>query len=294
MYLLDAHGQPVPLGAIGELYIGGDGVARGYFNRPELTAERFLHDPFDGRPDARMYRTGDLARYLPDGNLTFLGRNDHQVKLRGFRIELGEIEATLARHASVRQAVVIVGSLAGDRQLVAYVIPVPGTTIAGAELRRHLAENLPEYMVPAAFVSMTGWPLTASGKIDRARLPDPVQEPTRSRRPPETAIEEVVAAIWAEQLGCAPIDRDASFFDLGGHSLLATRVLARIGEVFRVSLPILALFDAPTVEAFAREVAATVTVPGQADQIASAWVALRAMSPEEQTRLRFGSKGEMT
>ncbi|KAG0163655.1 NRPS protein, partial [Apophysomyces sp. BC1015] len=166
IYLLDAHGQPVPLGAVGKLYIGGAGVARGYLNRPELTAECFVHDPFSAEPDARMYKTGDLARYLPDGNLEFLGRNDHQVKLRGFRIELGEIEACLAKHAQVRDAVMLAMGEGQDKRLVAYVVAEPDDALVGT-LRTHVAAALPEYMVPSAFVRLDALPLTPNGKLDR-------------------------------------------------------------------------------------------------------------------------------
>ncbi|WP_284343949.1 AMP-binding enzyme, partial [Dyella mobilis] len=166
LYLLDAQGQPVPLGTVGELYVGGAGVARGYLNRPELTAERFLPDPFSPHPDARMYRSGDLARYLPDGNLVFLGRNDHQVKIRGFRIELGEIEARLAEYDAIRDAVVIAREdVPGDKRLVAYVTTEGENSDLAAALRAHLSARLPDYMVPSAFVQLEALPLTPNGKL---------------------------------------------------------------------------------------------------------------------------------
>ncbi|KAG0293381.1 hypothetical protein BGZ96_002907 [Linnemannia gamsii] len=199
IYLLDAYGQPVPLGVIGELYIGGAGVARGYLNRPELTAERFLSDPFCEREDARMYKTGDLARYLPDGNLEFLGRNDDQVKIRGFRIELGEIEARLIEHSEVREATVLALGEGGDKRLIAYVVAEPDEQLA-RRLREHLAAKLPEYMMPAAFVRLDALPLTPNGKLDRRALPEPefVSDHYRAPRSPR---ERKLTELFAEILG---------------------------------------------------------------------------------------------
>ncbi|HJX27815.1 MAG TPA: amino acid adenylation domain-containing protein, partial [Thermoanaerobaculia bacterium] len=219
--LVDRHLHPVPLGAAGELCIGGAGVARGYRGRPEQTAERFVPDPFGGVSGSRLYRTGDLARQGPDGTLHFLGRIDHQVKIRGFRIELGEIEAELVALAGVRQAVVV----AREGRLVAYVV---GTATA-EELRRSLRERLAEYMVPTIFVALAALPLTPSGKVDRKALPDPGrQSAAESYLAPRTPVEEVVAGIWAEVLGLERIGADGHFFELGGHSLLATRVASRL------------------------------------------------------------------
>ncbi|MCP3721503.1 non-ribosomal peptide synthetase, partial [Paraburkholderia sp. CNPSo 3281] len=222
IYLLDSHGQPVPLGAVGELYIGGAGVARGYLNRPELTAERFLPDPFSHHSDARMYRTGDLARYLPDGNLVFLGRNDHQVKIRGFRIEPGEIETSLAEHPAIREAVVVaLGDT--DKRLVAYVT---GNETSPDELRDWLASRLPDYMVPSAFVRLHALPLTPNGKLDRRALPAPDADSLAhaAYEAPIGALEIALADIWRELLGVHTVSRHDSFFALGGHSLLAVQM----------------------------------------------------------------------
>ncbi|KAG0323428.1 hypothetical protein BGZ97_004058, partial [Linnemannia gamsii] len=229
IYLLDAHGQPVPLGAVGELYIGGAGVSRGYLNRPELTAERFLTDPFSDTPDARMYKTGDLARYLPDGNLEFLGRNDHQVKIRGFRIEPGEIEARLIEHPQVREATVLALGEDSEKRLIAYVVAEPDEQLAST-LRAHLTTRLPEYMMPAAFVRLDALPLTPNGKLDRRALPAPDDEAfaRQTYEAPEGEIETTLAAIWSELLGLERVSRHDSFFALGGHSLLAVQMIERL------------------------------------------------------------------
>ncbi len=256
IYLLDGHGQPVPFGAVGELYIGGAGVARGYLNRPDLTAERFLADPFSGKAGARMYRSGDLARYLPDGNLEFLGRNDDQVKIRGFRIEPGEIAARLLEHELVGDAVVVAhADAAGDKRLVAYV--VAKTTDGSAEadgaglaasLRAHLGGLLPDYMVPSAFVRLDALPLTVNGKLDRKALPVPDDDAyaRRAYEAPQGEIETLLAGIWAELLGVERVGRHDNFFELGGHSLLAVRVLVRLTEALAVELPLAILFAKPT------------------------------------------------
>ncbi|TIP97422.1 MAG: amino acid adenylation domain-containing protein, partial [Mesorhizobium sp.] len=239
IYLLDAHGAPVPFGAVGELCIGGAGVARGYLNRPDLTAERFIASPFvDGD---RLYRTGDLARYLPDGNLEFLGRNDEQVKIRGFRIEPGEIAARLCEHAWLREAVVVARQdRAGDKHLVAYVVCAPeagsddddGGGLAGA-LRAHLGARLPDYMVPSAFVRLAALPLTPNGKLDRKALPAPADDAyaRRSYEAPRGAVETALAQIWAELLGVERVGRHDHFFELGGHSLLAVQLMERLRQL---------------------------------------------------------------
>jgi amino acid adenylation domain-containing protein len=255
IYVLDQAGDPVPVGVTGELYLGGHGVTRGYRKLPGQTAERYLPDPFGRTPGARLYRTGDLGRWLPDGTVEFMGRADAQVKVRGFRIELGEIEARLAQHAAVHETVVVARvreGEAGDPRLVAYYV---GERTGTAELRAHLAERLPEYMVPAAFVHMDALPVNPNGKLDRKALPEPEYAPDEETYvAPRTPVEEVLAGIWAEVLGVERLGVHDEFFGLGGHSLLATRVVSRVREVFGVELPLRALFEGPTVAKLARAV----------------------------------------
>nr|QEO74125.1 condensation domain-containing protein [uncultured bacterium] len=248
IYLLGRFEQalePVPAGAPGELYIGGEGLARGYLGRPDLTAERFVPDPFSGRPGARLYRTGDLVRRRKDGALEFLGRADHQVKIRGFRIELGEIESVLGGHPAVRECAVVVR----EERLVAYVaLQGGGVEVVRDELRR----ELPEYMVPSAFVVLPSLPLTPNGKVDRRALPSPVEERREVERAGERSpIEELLAGIWARVLGVPDVASHQSFFELGGHSLLATRMISRVRAVLGVELPMRAVFEEPTLAGFA-------------------------------------------
>ncbi|QWA10334.1 amino acid adenylation domain-containing protein [Sodalis ligni] len=284
VYLLDAHGQPVPLGAVGEMHIGGAGVARGYLNRPELTAERFLPDPFAGKPDARMFKSGDLARYLPDGNLVFVGRNDDQVKIRGFRIEPGEIAARLAEHPCIREAVVVAQGAGTDKRLVAYVVTQPeisgndistskkagseaGLALAGS-LRDYLGVRLPDYMMPSAFVRLESLPLTLNGKLDQRALPAPEEEDFvhAAYEAPQGKIETTLAALWSELLGIERVGRHDNFFALGGHSLMAVRLVSRIAS-FGVELPFATLFASPTLKTLAiaienqRNAGAVVRVP---------------------------------
>ncbi len=263
-YLLDAHLQLVPVGVAGELYLGGFGLARGYLNRPELTAERFVPDPFSGVDGARLYRTGDLARYQQDGSLEYLGRLDHQLKLRGFRIELGEIETVLREDSAVRDAVVVARETeTGDKQLVAYV--VADRLLATTELRDHLKQKLPHYMIPAAFVMLDKLPLSPNGKIDRQALPAPealTPEVESDFVAPRNQIEETIAGIWASVLGLEQVGVQNNFFYLGGHSLLATQVIARINEAFRIDLPLSYLFETPTVAVLAERVNAATEKSG--------------------------------
>jgi amino acid adenylation domain-containing protein len=231
-YVLDKNRNPLPVGAVGELYIGGDGLARGYLRRPELTAEKFLPDPFRSQPGARMYQTGDLARYRADGNLECLGRTDHQVKIRGFRIELGEIEAVLMEDASVRKAAVVVHSDdLGDTRIVAYIVYAPGQTRTGSETRRRLAGRLPDYMLPNVFVELETLPLTANGKVDRRALPPPFAQQIQEGEEhiePRTEAERVLAALWSELLKVERISVRDNFFALGGHSLLSAQMVAQL------------------------------------------------------------------
>ncbi|HEX2092659.1 MAG TPA: amino acid adenylation domain-containing protein, partial [Longimicrobiaceae bacterium] len=253
-YVLDEQLQPVPVGVEGELYLAGEGLARGYARQPDLTAERFLPNPF-GAPGSRVYRVLDRARWRAEGELEYLGRTDHQVKIRGFRIEPGEIELALQRHAGVHEAVVVVREdVPGEKRLVAYVVPTVGE-MSVAELRTHLKRSLPEYMVPSAFVTLETLPLTTSGKIDRRALPVPEgQSLTVGYVAPRTPGEEVLAGIWAEVLDVEQVGTLDSFFDLGGHSLLATRVVSRVRLAFGVELPLRALFESPTVAGLARRI----------------------------------------
>ncbi|MFT3756188.1 MAG: amino acid adenylation domain-containing protein [Pseudoxanthomonas sp.] len=259
IYILDAFGQPTPVGVAGEIHIGGAGVARGYLDRPELTAERFLPDPFANRQGARMYRSGDLGRWLPDGNIEYLGRNDFQVKIRGYRVELGEIERTLATHGSVEQAVALVRTdRPGNARLVAYVVPKPGAQVDAAALQAHLRPILPDYMVPQHFVALQAIPLTGNGKVDRKALPAPDLDAQRSgeRVAPRNALERTLAEAMGQVLGVPDIGIHDDFFALGGHSLLAAQLTTRLNRDLGVQLSLRSVFDAPTVARLAALVSA--------------------------------------
>lgn len=257
LYVLDRHLQPVPVGVPGELHIGGAGVARGYLNRPELTAEKFIANPFSSVVGSKLYKTGDLARWLSDGNLEFLGRLDDQVKVRGYRIEPGEIVAELARHPAVRGAAVVAREdVPGDRRLVAYFLPTRTEGIETSELRRFLRARLPEYMVPSAFVPLASLPLTPNGKVDRKALPIPGGPCVRrweEATAPTDDLERLLAGIWEKVLSIRPVGVTQHFFDdLGGHSLLAVGLFAEIEKVTKKRLPLASLFQGPTVRELAR------------------------------------------
>ncbi|HWN44171.1 MAG TPA: amino acid adenylation domain-containing protein [Thermoanaerobaculia bacterium] len=254
--VLDRHGAPVPLGAVGELFLGGDGLARGYLVRPGLTAERFVPDPLASEPGARLYRTGDLVRQRPDGVLDYVGRTDHQVKIHGLRIELGEIEAVLRAHPAVREAVVDVRRVAGARRLVSYVVPQPdGADDLRAVLREHLSASLPRYMVPPTLVRLESLPLTPVGKVDRRALPQPEDvERAGLYVAPRNPVETALAAIWSEVLKVERVGIRDEFFHLGGHSLLATQVQSRVRERLGVELPLVEVLRCATLAELAREV----------------------------------------
>ena len=289
VYVVDHNLRSVSIGATGEILIGGAGLARGYLNRSDLTAEKFVPNPFDQEPGARLYRTGDLARWLPDGNIEFVGRLDHQVKIRGFRIELGEIEAVLGKHPAVRQTVVLAKEdIPGDKYLVAYVVPYKGSEPTLGELRSFLKGNLPEHMVPASFVFLDALPLTPNGKVDRQALPAPgraraVREETFVA--PRTPLEEMLAGIWAEVLGLESVGVRDNFFELGGHSLLATQVISRVRDAFQIELPLRALFEAPTIADLAERIeAARHTARGL--QV----LPISSVSPGKELRLSFAQQ----
>jgi amino acid adenylation domain-containing protein len=251
--LLDRDLRPVPPGALGEIHIGGAGLARGYLDLPALTAQRFLPDPF-GEPGSRLYRTGDLARWLPSGDLTFLGRVDDQVKIRGFRVEPGEVEALLLQHPGIREGAVIVREdRAGQVRLLAYLVPEEGTGVTAGEIRSALQRQLPAYMIPSAFVLLPALPLTPHGKIDRGALPvpDPPGGGGSTFVPPRKPVEQGLAAIWKELLGIEAVGVFDDFFELGGHSLLAAQLVSRVREAFLVELPLRTVFENPTVAGLA-------------------------------------------
>ena len=259
IYLLDAIGQPVPVGVPGEVHIGGVQLARGYWQRPDLTAERFIPNSFSQKMGDRLYKTGDLARYLPDGSIEFLGRLDYQVKLRGLRIELGDIEAALNQHSAIREVVVTVHQQEDHQSLVAYVVPVRSAETESYQpqaLRAFLQTKLPAYMVPSVFIPLDALPLTPNGKVNRQALPQPdaVRSPAKTFIAPHTPVEIELAQIWSQVLKVESIGIDDHFFDLGGHSLLATQVVSRLREAFQMDIPLRSLFEKPTIAELAQHI----------------------------------------
>jgi acyl carrier protein len=277
----------VPVGVAGELYIGGDGLARGYLNRAELTSEKFIANPFSDDPTARLYKTGDLARYLADGNIEFLGRIDHQVKVRGYRIELGEIESVLNEHPGVSESVVVAREdEPGDKRLVAYLVGSESETPALSELRSYLKEKLPKYMVPSSFVTLERIPLTVNGKVDRLALPAPEEtrpELEEAYVAPRSALEDVIAGIWADVLRVERVGVDDNFFELGGHSLNLTKVLLQVQDALQVKVPLRTLFEEPTVGQLAKEI--TRVRPGINQEIAQTIRELKQLSGDEVKRM---------
>jgi amino acid adenylation domain-containing protein len=267
LYVLDSEMQPSPIGVPGELYIGGDGLARGYRNRPELTAEKFVPHPFSRETGARLYNTGDLARYRVDGNLELLGRRDHQVKIRGFRVELGEIEAALAEHPAVQATAVVMREEApGEQRLVAYAVLHPGSLARAEELRSFLKSKLPDYMLPARFEFLDSLPVSPSGKVDRRALPAPGSERLESESSyvaPRTEGEKKLAAIWADVLQLDRVSIHDNFFDLGGHSLLAVKLVARVESALGKKLPVISIFQLPTIS----ELAPLLSRPDSPDKV---------------------------
>jgi acyl-coenzyme A synthetase/AMP-(fatty) acid ligase/acyl carrier protein len=290
--VLDGGMGAVPVGVGGEMYIGGEGVGRGYLKRPALTAERFIPDPFSTEPGRRLYRTGDIARHLPDGAIEFIGRVDEQVKVRGYRIELGEIEAALCEHASVREAVAVAREdVPGDRRLVAYVVAQAGAGFEAGELRGHLRAKLPEYMVPSAFIMLDVLPLMPNGKVDRRALPAPDSNGAASSEgyvEPRTVAEGVLADIWAEVLGLERVGVEDDFFALGGHSLLATQVISRIREAFQCELPLRTMFEAPTVAGLVEHAARRLGGADVLEEIARTFNELKHLSEDEVRALLAG------
>jgi acyl-coenzyme A synthetase/AMP-(fatty) acid ligase/acyl carrier protein len=285
-YVLDEHGQPMPVGVPGRLLIGGAGVARGYAGDAALSAERFIEDPFGRGPGARMYDTGDLARWLPDGSLEFVGRADEQVKIRGYRVEPGEVEAALRSHPQVREAVAVTHASAttGDARLVAYCA-LDGT-VSQEDLRIHLTEWLPEYMLPSAIAVLDGLPRTPSGKVDRQALPDPdtLAQDDAEYVGPRTPLEEAIVEIWSQVLDLPRVGIEDDFFSLGGHSLLATQVVAQVRSNFAVELPLHSLFTYPTAASLANEIMQMMGA-SEEEETAKLMAELEGLSDEEAERL---------
>jgi amino acid adenylation domain-containing protein len=291
LYVLDARLQVVPKGVAGELYIGGAGLARGYLGRADLTAERFIPNPYGVEPGARLYQTGDLARHRDGGEIEYLGRLDHQVKIRGFRIELGEIEATILRHPSVREAVVVAREdVPGEKRLAAYVVTNGGDQSAAEELGEMLKRLLPDYMIPSSITRLEQMPLSPNGKIERRELPRPERLSGRAYVAPRNDVEEIVAEIWRDVLKVERVGVADDFFSLGGHSLLATQVIARVRAVFKVELPLSSLLESPTIEHLSKALLTHEAKPGQAEKAARIFKKVRGMSADELNRTLLRKK----
>ena len=285
LYVLDDHRQPVPIGVAGELFIGGKGVTRGYLNRPELTQERFVTNPFSPGSGERLYRTGDLVRYRSDGILDFLGRADFQVKVRGYRIELGEIETILSRHEAIREAVIVAREDApGDKRLVAYVIAQAGQSLSSSVLREYLLSQIPEYMVPSHFVMLDAFPLTPNHKVNRKALPAPElahSTPGKTKIGPRTPIEETLIDIWQELLLVSDIGIEDNFFELGGNSLIAVQLINKVQAGFEVNMSLMGLFKAPTVSDLAQSVETLLIEHSVSDDLTAMIENLQQLSADE-------------
>jgi amino acid adenylation domain-containing protein len=295
VWVLDQQSRMVPVGVPGELCIGGDGLARGYIGRPELTAEKFVPHPYSRNAGARLYRTGDLVRYREDGNIEFLKRMDQQVKVRGFRVELGEIESTLNQYRAVMESIVVDRKdSSGDIRLIAYFVPEVGVEPTSLELLTFLQEKLPSYMLPSAFMAIKEIPLTPNGKVDRRALPAPeqIEVSTAGFIAPRTEMEQLVAEIWCEILGITQVGADSNFFDLGGHSLLATRVMNRIRERCGVELPLRVLFEFPTVVSLAAKLDDARPKETELSRILDILVNMENISEEEVTTLLAQSESQ--
>ena len=288
VYILNGFQEPVGRGVVGEIYIAGFGVSRGYLNGPDLTSERFLFDKFGEDPMARMYRSGDQGRYLPDGSIEFLGRVDDQVKIRGFRIELGEIESVLGQHPAVRQAIALAReSAGGEKQLVVYVVG-RDDLLSVDGLKDYLRQSLPGYMVPSSIVILSRMPLTSNGKVDRASLFRPPEDAGSCEETvaPRTSLEQVLAEIWCDILHRDAVGVLQGFFELGGHSLLATQVISRIRETFQIDVPLIWIFEAPTIASFADRILLDPLTRPQIERMADLMITLSGLSDEElQDRL---------
>jgi aspartate racemase len=286
IFLLDGEYRLVPMGMDGEIFVGGGGIGLGYLDHPELTAAKFVPNPFSPIPGARLYRTGDLARFRPDGEIEFVSRIDDQVKIRGIRIELGEIRSILNQHPAVRQSTVVAASdQTGGKRLIAYVEPKIAEALATADLRNFLRRHLPDYMIPAAFVIMDALPLTSSGKISRNDLPAVDYTAERDFVSPRTPLEETLSAIWAEVLGLERVGVQDDFFDLGGHSLAVGQVISRIADRLDLELPLKSLFDGPTVEEMAMIVAQAQARRAGVENVETMLADLESLSEEEAQRL---------